>query len=298
METSHLGKYELFSLKLFKHVIEILPKCKAQQQHSTLKMIGVLCIESLQICDGFSGKAPPLSFEKMLLHFAKCCLTLSESETGVIACQALYAQLNRCSIKDSRGKSFVAEVQTLYKHASDMLWKASIHLEQKLGVPACEKCLVLRELALKCLLSSEDFELTLVLDRIIKADVHYHKLSTNESTNHSTSNTERNTNKDGIFKRLYTFHTSLLQHKDILSLIRADQHCTAFSSSLMYILHLVYLYNKIGNKSEALSNLKLAQSLCTDHNNGCHEEIHVFVHAQALCLQLWITLTETDELAG
>ena len=291
-ETAHFGKYELFSLKLFKLVIELLAKCEAQQKHVILRNIGVLCIESLQVCIGYSGKAPPLSFEKMLLHFTKCCFTLDELEFAEMSCRVLHSQL-----AGYNGRSTV-EVQALFKHVFDMLWKSSLLTERKLGVSACEKCLELQELAFKCLLSSGDFELAFVVERIIKTDVHYYKLCTNESTNQSTCTTDRCTNRDYAYNRLYSFHTSLLKHKDIITLVRADLHCTTFSTSLMYILHLVHLYTKTSHRKEAQSHLKLALKLCNNHSACCHEETHIFVSAQAHCLRLWITLTETNEWFG
>ena len=84
-------KLELFSLKLFKLCTEEVQKVK-EKEAEPLVAIATVCMDALLVCGGSSSKAPPLSFEKILLHFAKWSLTtpsttaLTRYERGLKTC--------------------------------------------------------------------------------------------------------------------------------------------------------------------------------------------------------------------
>ena len=141
------AKYELFALKLLKQCLELVQKSgECSNSAKELLEIGCICIESLRECSG-SGKAPPLSFEKLLLHFASQCFTHQQPAMGQHACETLYSRLQ----ESGGGK----EERCLLAHTYDILWKAASRMEQLAAVEdSVGTCLHLRRTALTCLLDS------------------------------------------------------------------------------------------------------------------------------------------------
>lgn len=120
-DASHFGKYELFSLKLLKQCIELCKK-EGERESDPLLQLGSLSIDSLKICTNASGKAPPLSFEKLLYHFVSHCFSCGRYSTGLQACETLYAQLKSVHNQDEK---------ILLKHTFDLLWKAALKVESQ-----------------------------------------------------------------------------------------------------------------------------------------------------------------------
>ena len=183
------------------------------------------------------------------------------------------------------------EGSTLLKHAFELLWKAALKIEQKSSQNGAafessdvETCLELRRNAFLCL-TSTDFDLDFVLDRILKTDLRYQKLSTVSNQTDPTHNP---------FKRLYSFHVSLLQHKDLCSLFHARTPCKTFTAGVDYLLHLAKVCMNSSNLKECATFISRAQILCQEHMEVCHENGHHACAIQAQVMSLLATIRDLD----
>ena len=308
-------KLELFSLKLFKFCIEQLQKKKTEGETVQLVHISTLCMDSLLVCSGSSSKAPPLSFEKILLHFAKFCLSsanvstsLQHAELGLRVCHVLTARLKDIEPNIEKKSS---EIVNLHKLVYDILWKTALQLEQRQEVGVAKLCLDLRMVALENLISSGKFEICAVFKSAMKVDLRYRRACTTSSRcgqqdvdNSSKSNAKSSHSKNSkkwptpasdMLNTVLEFHSSLEQSCHISSLIRPSLSCKDFTAGIGYLLR----YATLCLKSDCLRNegrerLNMTLDLCAEHGEGCGEEGHVIVQAQANCLQLWSAIREEE----
>lgn len=274
-------KYELFALKLLKLCVEQLQSCNCRGDGSAaLLEAGSLCFKALQLC-GCSGKAPPLSCEKMLLHFASQCFNRSEHILGVGVCEALHAQL-----RTNNG----GEGESLLKHTYHILWKAALEMEQHgATLDTARLCLHLRRVAFQCLLCTQ-FELSSTLERVVKADVQFQKLAL------SATNQERL--PSSALQELCLFHTTLLHERDLLAVMSPLTPCRNLAPCLHYLLHLAKLHiqlvgstdSDLGSADTVAAYLERVQTLTSAHMLECSENEHGVYEATAHVLQLSLAL--------
>ena len=280
------GKYELFSLKLLKQCIETWKN--ATQDTPTLLEIGSISVDSLIVCSNSSGKAPPLSFEKLLFHFASQCINCGCYEAGMQTCLVLSDRLKREAVQNV--PKLLKEGQSLLRHSYDLLWKAAAKIEQnatKLGstdLESVELSLELRKTAFLCLISV-DFDLCFLFERVVRSDLRYQKVCSGCHGNHSSCNS---------FQRLYAFHVSLLQSKDLCALIDHAAPCRMFSSGVEYLLALAKVCMGAGRKKEGERCIAKSQSLCQLHAEVCHEKFHLVGTVRTQVAELSTLVTETE----
>ena len=309
-------KLELFSLKLFKLCIEQLQK-KDDKDKDTLGDVAALCIDSLLICSGSSSKAPPLSFEKMLLHFSKWCLSTTTKsseryELGLKSCRELTTRLKG----SANGKNVSPEMVNLLKIVYDILWKSSLAMEQNNEERGVAKlCLEMRAVALESLVTSGKFEICAVLKSAMKTDLRYRRTMVgvanvtscgcghkNKGSISSKTNAKCSCQK-GSQKAASTslntsinFHSSLEKTCNISSLIHASLDCREFTVGVGYLLQSnLLLLKSPGHCNEGVERLKCTLDLCANHGELCDLESHLIVTAQANCLQLWQAVREEEE---
>lgn len=272
--------------------------------------VAVVCMDSLLVCSGSSSKAPPLSFEKILLHFAKWCLSSSisaslHSELGLRVCCMLKSRLN-----DHRAKKKSAEIVNFLKLIHDLLWKCALQLEQKEKESVAELCLKMRTVALMSLVVSGKFEIGSLLKSAVKVDLRYRRaaatvgLSSTALCGHghqdevsapeSTELCSHNKNSM-MLERVFEFHSSLEQNCDLLSLIHPSLCCREFTVGVGYLLQCALLCLKSPHhRTEGSERLSSALDLCVQHGENCSEDGHLIVLAQVHSLQLWNAIREED----
>ena len=291
-------KLELFSLKLFKLCIEQLQKVK-ERESEFLSGVATVCMDALLVCSGSSSKAPPLSFEKILLHFAKWSLTtaaptLARSERGLEICQVLSARL-----RSNKTKS--AETVSLQKLVHDILWKCALQLEQrgnKVGVAS--HCLNMRRVAVESLVLSGKFEFSAMFKSVMKIDLRYKRATMASATFcgcgqqdgdcHASSKPKAKCfcQKSDWLEVALEFHSSLEKNCTLSSLIYPSLSCGDFVVGIGYLLHYTLLCLKsTQRRHEGIARLSACLELCAKHKEQCSEEDHLIVVAQANCLQLW-----------
>ena len=282
---SKFSKYEIFSLKLLKQCIE---QCKGASKGSTptLLEIGAIGIESLKICNRCSGKVPPLSFEKLLFHFASQCFNCAQYDTGLKTCDVLSAQLQSDQVKNV--PSLEKEGHDLLKHTFELLWKAALKIEgggggstpiTSLDLSTINRCLEIRRRAFLCLLLT-DFELPFVLDRILKSDSRYQKLLGGISVS--------------PFDHLYEFHISILKERNLLSYLDAAVSCAAFVPSVEYLLHLAKICVHSEHSTTGRDHVEMAHTLCKKHYKLCSDKAHPLTSLHVEIVELLTTISGQD----
>lgn len=310
-------KLELFSLKLFKLCIELLQKTDHGKEAESLVSIATLCMDALLVCSGSSAKAPPLSFEKILLHFAKWCLTLSSNSSthtridlGVKVCRVLADRLN---IVEDMKQERSAEIVNLQKLIYDILWKAGLQLEQKEegGVGVARLCLEMRTVALESLISCGKFDLCAMLKSAMKVDLRYRRIATTSASNSTscgcgqqdkgtTSSKSKVKHKQcetshSALDVALEFHSALERKCNVSSLIIPSLSCREFSVGVGFLLQRTLLRLKSSHhRNEGVEGLGSTLDLCMRHGELCSEDGHVIVQAQANCLQLWNAIRDED----
>ena len=281
------AKYELFSLKLLKQCIELW-KGGRHGDTAALQDLGLVCVDSLVVCSSSSGKAPPLSFEKLLFHFASQCVASGSYEAGMRACRVLCQRVESSAIQST--PKLMKEGQSLLKHSYDLIWKAAIRVEQdatKLDSPdvkAVGLSLELRKMAFLCLLST-DFDLYFLLDRVVRSDLRYQKVCAGCRGNDSSCN---------YFEKLYAFHASLLESRDLCALIDPEAPCRTLSSGVEYLLSLAKVCEGSGRRKKGVGYVAKARSLCQLHAKTCPEKLHLVGSIRSQVAELITLLTETD----
>ena len=281
------GKYELFSLKLLKQCIELW-KSGCHGDTATLLQLGLVSVDSLVVCSSSSGKAPPLSFEKLLFHFASQCVASSSYEAGMQACRVLCQRVEGGAVQSV--PKLMKEGQSLLKHSYDLIWKAAIKVEQNAtnsdspDVTAVGLSLELRKTALLCLLSA-DFDLCFLLERVVRSDLRYQKVCAGCHGNSSSCN---------YFERLYAFHAALLESRDLSALIDHKAPCRTLSSGVEYLLALAKVCEGSGRRKKGNGYVAKAQSLCRLHAEICREKLHLVGTVRTQVAALIRLLTETD----
>ena len=248
--------------------------------------IGAIGIESLEICNRCSGKVPPLSFEKLLFHFASQCFNCAQYDTGLKTCTILSAQLQTDQLKNI--PSLEKEGHDLLKHTFELLWKAALKIEgggggstpvTSLDLATINHCLEIRRQAFLCLLLT-DFELPFVLDRILKSDSRYQKLL------------------GGIgvspFDHLYGFHISILKERNLLSYLDAAVSCTAFVPSVEYLLHLAKICVHSEHSTTGREHVQMAHTLCKKHYKLCSDKAHPLTSLHVEIVELLTTISGQD----
>ena len=282
---SKFSKYEIFSLKLLKQCIE---QCKGASKGDTptLLEIGTISIESLEVCNRCSGKVPPLSFEKLLFHFASQCFNCAQYDRGLKACNMLSAQLQSDQVKNV--PSLKKEGHDLLKYTFELLWKAALKIEgggggsapvTSLDLATIDRCLEIRRQAFLCLLVT-DFELPFVLDRILKSDSRYQKLL------------------GGIgmtpFDHLYEFHVSIHKERNLLSYLDTATSCAAFVPSVEYLLHLAKICVYSEHKATGRDYVLRAHTLCKKHYKLCSDKAHPLTSLHVEIVELLTIISGQD----
>ena len=309
-------KLELFSLKLFKFCIEQLQR-KNERETESLVQLSSLCMDSLLVCSGSSPKAPPLSFEKILLHFAKFNLSsanvstsLQPLEVGLRVCRILTDRLNDIELNKEKKSS---EVINLHKLVYDILWKTALQLEQRQEVGVAKLCLNLRMVALESLISSGKFEINTTFKSAMKVDLRYRRACGTTATPSSGSSQqdnsdsasklkakskcskERTASMSDVLNAVMEFHSTLECSCHVSSIVQPSLCCRDFTASVGYLLHCATLCLKSTPlRNEGRERLSMTLDLCAKHGEGCGEDGHVIVQAQANCLQLWNAIRDEE----
>lgn len=310
-----LEKLELFSLKLFKLCIEQLQKTHDREDVGVLVNIAKVCVDALIVCSGCSPKAPALSFEKILLHFAKWCLTMTDNlshvELGLKVCRVLADRLSDLETARPKEKKST-EIVNLQKLIYDILWKAALQLEQKDGVARI--CLEMRSVALESLVLSGKFNPCSVFRSAMKVDLRYRKainVGVSEAASsryHKQMSASKSSKKFSYHKNdgashspldtvneALKFHLHLEQRCSLSSLIVPTLSCREFTVGVGYLLQQVSLYFKSSlHQNSGLELLSSTLDLCMQHEDCCSEEGHVIIQAQANCLQFWNAVRDED----
>ena len=264
-----LAKLEVFSIKLFKLSLERAKSSQRTTEESTLFIdLCQLAVSSLQVCAGSSsGKIPPLSFEKLLLHFLQLSAARREFGNVLNACRVLRKRLGG-ERGEEEGKK--EERDTLLKHAFDLTWKAALSEEQKTHakkveisdenscngeiIAVAELCLQLREEAFACLLTVPETNGRFVLERLMRSSQRYQQIMTVNSAQ-----------SPQYFEQLHSFHTHLLSIRDIPSLSLSPS--ADIFLGVDYLCHLSRLARSAGHTHQAevhLARAKEASTACSD----------------------------------
>lgn len=266
-----LSKLEVFSLKLFKQSLELAKQRSSAAQH--LIALCHLAVSSLQMCAGVSGKLPPLSFEKLLLHFIQLCLSQGGFKDGLALCAVLRRQLSgQKEGVDGKDEARRKEEDTLLKHAFELAWKAALSIEQDGGVwrtecasqgvsqgvsqgmsqgvsQVADVCLDLREEAFTCLLSATDMDASFVASRLLKSSLRYQKSIASRGKGQRRK----------CYQRLHHFHTSLLLVCDLPALLSGPQEAPL---AVEYLTHLVKVAHCSGRPLDTQQWLQRAEQVC------------------------------------
>ena len=276
-------------------------------------------MDSLLICSGSSSKAPILSFEKILLHFAKFCLSsadvsssLEHPELGLRVCRVLMDRLNDIEPRKQKKSS---EIVNLHKLVYDMLWKTALQLEQRQEVDVPTFCLGLRTVALESLLWSGKFEIGAVFKSAMKVDLRYRRACANSissssgygqpdgdtaskskaKSSQSKGSKENTTSTSDMLNTVLEFHSTLERSCRVSSLVQPSLKCKEFTAGIGYLLRYTTLCLKSTHlHNEGRERLNMSLDLCTEHGERCGEDGHVIIQAQANCLQLWNTIREEE----
>lgn len=305
-------KLELFSLKLFKFCIEQLQR-KNEKETESLVQLSILCMDSLLVCSGSSPKAPHLGFEKILLHFAKFNLSsgdvstsLQPLEVGLRVSRVLIDRLN--DVQPNEKKS--SEIINLHKLVYDILWKTALQLDQRQEVGVAKLCLNLRMVALESLISSGKFEIGAIFKSAMKVDLRYRRacatpLGGSSQQDNSDFNSklkakskcskESTVATSDVLNTVMEFHSTLEGSCHVSSIVQPSLCCRDFTAGVGYLLHCATLCLKsMPLRNEGRERLSVTLDLCIKHGEGCGEDGHVIVQAQANCLQLWNAIREEE----
>lgn len=266
-DLSHLCKYELFCLKLLKQCVGQLSGPLDSKKQRTLLDLSDLCCSALRICDGVSGKMPPFTFAKILLHLAKACLSIGAVSHCVSSCQILHASLTSSPSDASNGGS------ALLKHVFELLWRAAVHLDKQ-DDSSDKESLEVRRKALESLLVSGSNDVVSTLEYVMKADHQFcHSTSLPTHLHH--------------VQHLYTFHATLLPSP---SLLPPQSPCHMCVPVLQYWLHRVVLATRAEVEGEGEELLEQALTFLEQHSISCANS-HSPLSVQALTVRLWCSIT-------
>ena len=311
-----LEKLELFSLKLFKFCIEQLQR-KNERETESFVQLSTLCMDSLLVCSGSSPKPPPLSFEKILLHFAKFCLSsadvstsLQHHELGLRVCRVLTDRLN--DVEPNKEKKS-PEIINLHQLLYDILWKTALQLEQRQEVGVATLCLNQRTAALENLVSSGKFEIAAIFKSAMKVDLRYRKATSvtpstgctqqdgnsapklKAKSSQSRHSKDKTASMSNVLNIVFEFHSSLEHSCNLSSMVQPSLRCKDFTAGVGYLLHCNILRLKSTNLcNDGRERLSVIHDLCIKHGEGCGEDGHVIIQAQANCLQLWSVIREEE----
>lgn len=206
------------------------------------------------MCAGASGRVPPLSFEKLLLHFAQLCLSHGDFSSAIDTCQQLRERL---AGKEERAGD------TLLKHAFDLVWKAALTVERdkktSSEIPedpchvAVGQCLDLREEAFSCLLTAREKNAVFAVDRIVKSSQHYQQMMMRGKSGKCSSFAV-------CYKRLNKFHSSLLTLCDLPSILPLSESFLCVD----YLCLVAKVASYAGHTQQASLYLTKAKDVC--HN--------------------------------
>lgn len=280
-------------------------------------------MDALLVCSGSSSKAPALSFEKILLHFAKWSLTMTGNfpcharlEFGLKVCRVLVDRLSNLKAGRLMGEKST-EIVNLQKLVYDILWKAALQLEQDNGVGVARLCLEMRSVALESLVLCGKFNPCSVFRSAMKVNLRYRRSvnagvsdaascgnrKQDQQTNASKSNKKRSHHKNNevghsvqdTINEALEFHSHLEQKCNISSLIVPSLSCSEFIVGIGYLLQRVLLCFKSSQHQNAgIELLSSTLDLCMQHEERCSENSHVIVQAQANCLQFWNAVRDED----
>jgi hypothetical protein len=270
-------------------------------------------MDSLLVCSGSSPKAPPLSFEKILLHFAKFSLSsadvstsLQPLEVGLRVCRILKDRLN-----DIEPKKKSSEIINLHKLVYDILWKTALQMEQGQQVGVANFCLNLRMVALESLISSGKFEVGAIFKSAMKVDLRYRRAcsatplsacsqqesgdSASKLKAKSKCSKETAASTSDMLTTVQEFHSTLERSCHMSSIVQPSLGCRDFTAGVGYLLRYATLcLNTTHLRNEGRERLSMTLDLCAKHGEGCGEDGHVIVKAQANCLQLWSAIREEE----
>ena len=263
-----LAKLEIFSLKQFKLCLERAKTSeKLAEQLTFFVDLCRLAVTTLRVCSGSSrGKIPPLSFEKLMVHFVQLCAARREFGDVLSTCRALRERLEG---EEEGKKKENNERDTLLKHAFDMTWKAALAVEQNAQtkpernsdansqnsdvVEVAELCLELRQEAFACLLTVRETNARFAVERVMRSSQRYQHIAAGNpqnSRNHS--------------ERLLTFHAALLALRDLPSLLLDSLSPSDIFLGVDYLCHLSRVANSAGHAHKADDYLTRAMTASTD----------------------------------
>ncbi len=276
-DVSYTSKYELFSWKLLRQCVEHLPGTSDPKQRQYLFAISEESCACFKICAGASEKVPPLSFEKMLLHLSKNCISVGDTEHCLTFCQLAHSLL-ATDDRLTSSKTSQKETTSLLKLVFDLLWRGAFLLDKKTG--SALAALQYRKEALTSLLASGRFDPDTLCGRMMKVDQQF---------THS--------NPPSLHHHLLDFHTSLLPYHTLLSLVKPHLPCLQFTTIFRYILRRYILHVKRGVGPEGKGLILEADSLGKEHVLSCSEcDVSVSLSVHISILKIWAHITRHSPL--
>ena len=220
---------------------------------------------------------PPLSFEKLLLHFAQLCVNRGALDSVAETCKLLRDRVRGREEDKAGGGGGEKEADTLLKHAFELGWKAALAVEQKAqrsdtlvkldgnsgpvgGGGVADICLCLREEAFSCLLSTLEPNAAFAVERILRSSQRYRQSALAKTRGNSSETPLPSTHMQCV-RRLHSFHASLLTICDLPSLLPLPTHaflCVDYLCTLAKIAH------ASGHTHQSREYLARADGICND----------------------------------
>ena len=225
------------------------------------------------MCSGSSrGKLPPLSFEKLLLHFLQLCTARREFGDVLNTCRTLRSRLAGEGEEEKERE----EGNVILKHAFDLTWKAAASVEQVAQtkfenadtsnvVEVAELCLGLREEAFLCLLTVRETNARFAAERIVRSSQRYQKIMAGVCGS-----------KEEYFERLLSFHTCLLALRDLPTLLlQSPAPSGDVFTGVDYLCHLSRVAHSAGHTHQSEEYLSRAEGVivCDRKPGGDKEDI-------------------------
>lgn len=255
-------KYEVFSFKFLRESVKLLPETPDTKQQQVLLNIAQLCCSALDLCDELGTPRAPLSYETLLIHFAKNCLLVGNTEHCLSISQQVTKKLNELA---SPGSARI-------KQAFDNLWFAIKQFESK-GKGSDECVLKLRKEALLCLHASKTCGLVSLLELVGK------QFPAANSTH--------------TLHLFQDFHSSLLSLDLLTSDFPSKLSCPEFVQCLQYLLNRSVLATKLDMASEGKAFLNHSLTLSKKHCTKCNSTVHKPATLQVLTVGLWSSILES-----
>lgn len=269
----HLSKYELFSIKLLKQCIGCLPDTHDSNKQRVLLGLSDQCCTALQLVQEVSNSGKPkLTFSKLLLHLAKACMCIGETNLGVSYCSMLNCHFTKLNTTGTEGS-------VLLKQAFELQWSASN--EQIRKGCSWEDCLELRKKALQSLLSCNDCDIVYTLQAVMKAEHCF------------TGTVSLSTTSQHVVDVLHSFHSTLIPTP--ADILHHQSLCDKFVPIAQYLLHRVVLAARAGREESGGEELmELSAAMRKKHQQVCSSPHHWPVCVQGEVVWLWKSIMESS----